>query len=144
MPTTIVHCLSKRPYEHRAVQFAMLLSLVAIFLMLSGVRNAVADAISLPWNSANDSRINSYEVQYGGAAGQYDSKVDRTAASTSVQIAALDDNATYYFAARARHETGTGCSTCSNEGNSAIATQSGQYCKYPFVGYHRIRISVAS
>jgi Bacterial Ig domain/Fibronectin type III domain len=91
----------------------ILICLWSLALTACGWRQTWAATVALAWDaSVTPHAVVGYELQYGRSSGTYDTLVD-TGPSTSVVLAGLLDDTTYFFAARAYNNVGV--SEDSNE-----------------------------
>lgn len=95
--------------------------ILAAAITLGVAGNAAAAELALEWDAVNDDRVTSYELHYGTASETYQASIATTAARATVS--SLDPATTYYFAVRACTESGTDCSSFSNEISATTAAE---------------------
>ena len=74
---------------------------------------AQATEVALAWDAVQDERVGMYELHYGHQSGQYEAS--RQITGTSVQLAQLEADTSYYFAVRACTADASLCSDFSDE-----------------------------
>ncbi|NBC96407.1 MAG: PKD domain-containing protein, partial [Deinococcus-Thermus bacterium] len=106
--------LSAAPITPGRSPSALLLGWLLVFLsiwLLSAA--AQATEVALAWDSVEDERVGLYELHYGQHSGQYEAS--RQTTGTSVRLAQLEADTSYYFAVRACTADASLCSDFSDE-----------------------------
>ena len=104
------------PYLNETI--VRLITLLVLWVTGATIQVSVAADAQLAWDAVSDSRLAYYEVLQRTASQTYVSKVTTT--GTTAAVTGLSAGQTYYFAARACDQTGTACSTLSNEVSTTI------------------------
>jgi hypothetical protein len=93
---------------------------VFISLAFAPMRAFSVQSVPLTWNASNDPNVIGYRIYYGGASGYYTNSVT-VGNVTNTVITGLQDNTTYYFAAKGYDSAGDE-SDFSNEASLSSAS----------------------
>jgi VCBS repeat-containing protein len=102
------------PERHSAVSHNTFRSAALwLFSLTALVPLAAHASVQLAWDAVDDDRVGLYQVWYGTSSGNYDTRIDSTTTTATVNEVTRDTN--YYFVVRACTADASRCSAYSNE-----------------------------